>query len=293
MDLPLEQDDVGARFVTFVVFMMTVLATLAIGGALVISELRSSWMDAVKGQLTIEIPATDGKGSVRSAAELSNQAEKIRDALKAREDVSNVRVLSRGEVENLVKPWLGEDVDKDELPLPALMGITLKNGGDITAIKKATVAIDPQAGIETHQSWLSDLRKFSLVLLLASAAMAAIVIACCILTVAGAVKARLAAHHNDIDLLHVMGATDGYIGGQFTRVVVQSVGRAALLGTAIGLILLKTAGAVAGELQSAMLPAFHWDGAAWAWFIALPALVTALCFSAARFTVLRTLRIMP
>jgi cell division transport system permease protein len=295
-DLALDQDDIGTRFVTLVVIMMTALATLAVGGALIVQGLRTSWVDAVNGHMTIEIPANDGHGTVRGNGVLQETATRIRSELEANENIADIRIMDHADIEKLVAPWLGENAGSEDLPLPSLIALTLTNPGDqkaIAAIAQTVSGIDPAATTETHQTWLGDLRRFSLVLLLASAAMAAITMACSILTVAGAVRARLAAHHGDIDLLHVMGATDNYIGGQFVRVVVYDVGRAALIGTALGLILLKIAGLIAGELQSAMLPAFHWNMGAFLWFLAVPAIITALCFMAARFTVLRNLQVMP
>ena len=64
-------------------------------------------------------------------------------------------------------------------------------------------------------------------------------------------------------------------------------------GMVAGLILLKVGGMIAGELQNSTLPQFHWNFMTFLAFIALPALITALCWGAARVTVLRTLRVMP
>jgi cell division transport system permease protein len=295
-DLALDEDEVGTRFVMLVVIMMTTLATLAMGGALVVHALRSSWVGAVSGHMTIEIPAVGVDGTVREPDALMVIANQMRDVLAKDDEIKSVHVLPRADVEKLVKPWLGNDAGSADLPLPALIGVMLKHPGDTAEQNKiadAVKAVDARASSETHQAWLSDLKRFSFVLLLAALAMAAATIACSILTVTGAVKARLAAHHGDIDLLHVMGATDDYVGGQFVRLVVSSVGRAAVIGTVAGLIFLKIGGLIAGELQSAMLPAFHWNFTALLWFAVCPALVTALSFMAARFTVLRTLAVMP
>lgn len=288
--------DDGTRFIVLVVVMMTVLATIAVGGAMTLAHLRATWVDAVAGNMTIEIPASDGAGIVRSAATLGDTANKIQKALSATAGIAKVEILDRKAVEKLVSPWLGEAADTSDMPLPALLGVTLKDEGDdatAKAVAQAVAAADPAAIVETHQTWLSDLRRFSLVLLLAAAGMAAITIGCCIVAVAGAVAARLSEHHSDIDLLHVMGATDDYIGQEFVEAVVRSVGGAAAIGTLAGLILIKIGAVVAGELQGAMLPAVSWGMLDYLWFAAIPALVTALCFSAARYTVLRSLRSMP
>ncbi|MBU6235137.1 MAG: hypothetical protein KGQ41_04775 [Alphaproteobacteria bacterium] len=293
--LPDTQDS-GTRFVMLVVVMMTFLATLAVGGALVVSALRATWVDAVEGHITIEIPASDGAGVIRNADTLSDNARGIANAVGSLAGIKSVHVLSRVDIKNLVKPWMGEAAGTEDMPLPALMGVTLRDPDDtgaLEAITKAAKALDAAAIVEAHQSWISDLRRFSLVLLLAACAMAFVTIACCIVAVTGAVAARLSEHHADIDLLHLMGATDDYIGGQFVQSVVRSVGGAALAGTVIGLVLLKAGALIAGNIQTAMLPQAGFGFADYVAFAGLPALVTGLCFAAARFTVLRSLRQMP
>ena len=288
--------DDGTRFIMLVVVMMTVLATIAVGGAMTLAHLRATWVDAVAGNITIEVPASDGAGIVRNAATLGDTAQKIQKALADTQGVTRVEILDRKAVEKLVSPWLGDAADTSDMPLPVLVGVTLEDAGDENTAKtvaQVVAAADTAAIVETHQTWLSDLRRFSLVLLLAAAGMAAITIGCCIVAVAGAVAARLSEHHSDIDLLHVMGATDDYIGQEFVEAVVRSVGGAAVIGTVTGLVLIKIGAVIAGELQSAMLPAVSWGILDYLWFAAIPALVTALCFSAARFTVLRSLRSMP
>lgn len=292
----LESSDSGTRFVMLVVVMMTTLATLALGGALVVNALRSTWVDAVAGQITIEIPASDGQGIIREADTLAQTAKTISAAIGKIQGVQAVHILTRDDIKKLVEPWMGEAAGTDDMPLPALMGVTLKNPKDDTAIKAVTDVVtstDQAATTELHQTWLSDLRRFSLVLLLAACAMASITVACCIVTVAGAVGARLSEHRRDIDLLHLMGATDDYIGMQFVQSVVKSVGKAALVGTTIGLVLLKAGGLVAGGIQNAVMPHTGWHFFDYLGFLAIPALVTGLCFMAARVTVLRSLRSMP
>lgn len=295
-DMALDQDDTGTKFVMLVVIMMSILATMATGGALIVKGLRAGWVDAVNGHMTIEIPASDSKGMVRGSDLLDDVSIKINDAVSKDPAIADIHVMREDDIKKLVAPWLGADAGTTDLPLPRLIALTLKNPGDdnaIARISQTVRSIDASSITETHQAWLSDLKRFSLALLLAASAMAAATIGCTILTVTGAVKARLAAHQHDIDLLHVMGATDSYIGSQFVRVVVRSVGSAALTGMIIGIGLLKAGGMVAGGMGDAGLPDFNWDFGALLWFAALPCLITGLCWLAAQFTVLRTLRVMP
>ncbi|HEY8963843.1 MAG TPA: FtsX-like permease family protein [Alphaproteobacteria bacterium] len=296
-DLPFGKDDVGTRFVTLVIIMMTALATLALGGAEIILSLRGTWVDAINGQITIEIPAVNPDGKIRSAEELNTLAHDIDSGTQMNgADIKQIQRLSRQQVAELIEPWIGPDTGNRDLPLPVLVALTFDENPTqerIEQITKTVHEIDPAAIVETHQTWLDDLRRFSGVLLMASVFMAFAVIACCILCVSGAVKSQLASHQADIDLLHLMGATDDYIGAQFVRVVATDVGRAAMLGVLIGIVFLKIGGVIAGGLQAAMIPGFSWSLPVWLSFLSLPLIVTSLCFVAARVTVLQTLEKMP
>lgn len=294
-DLPFGKEDVGTRFVILVIIMMTALATLALGGAEIILSLRGNWVDAITGHVTIEIPATAADGAVRSPDELDTIASNMIESMGVF-GLEKFHKLKREEVAKLIEPWLGGNTADNDLPLPVLIGVTFPEepgADDIQKLQDIVKKADANAIVETHQSWLDDLRRFSGVLLLATAFMAFAVIACCILCVSGAVNAQLASHQADIDLLHLMGATDEYIGSQFVRVVATDVGRAATIGTIIGVLFLKIGGLIAGGMQSAMIPGFSWNLAVWLSFAALPLVVTALCFAAARVTVLRSLQKMP
>ncbi len=295
-DIALDHDNTGTRFVTLVVVLMTVLATMAVGGALVVQSMRASWVGAVTGHMTIEIPAAGPQGDIRDAGALAAIAQGIGTTLAASGDVKSLRVLPRAEVERMVQPWLGRGMEQADLPLPALIAVTLDNPRDKTAperVARAVASTDASAVTETHQGWLADLKRFSLALLMAALLMAGATMACCILTVTGAVRARLAAHQADIDLLHLMGATDDYIAAQFVRVVVRNVGQAALVGGVAGYAFLKLAGLLGGGLQASILPSFAWGPMTMVWLAACPVLITALSWWAARFTVLRTLSVMP
>ena len=55
--------------------------------------------------------------------------------------------------------------------------------------------------------------------------MFALIVAVTGVVVAGAVRARMAIHQKELQLLHVMGASDGYIAHQFVRYVFWQAGK--------------------------------------------------------------------
>ncbi|HUZ71789.1 MAG TPA: hypothetical protein VMU87_02280, partial [Stellaceae bacterium] len=119
-----------------------------------------------------------------------------------------------------------------------------------------------------------------------------------VLSVSFATRTGLAVHHDVIELLHLMGARDGYVARQFERPAL----RLALIGGAAGLVLAAAAllalqhatGAAAflGDTVT-LLPALHLRGWNWAVLAALPLAAGIVAMATARLTVLATLRRLP
>lgn len=288
-ELPFGRADVSTRFVTFVIIMMTLLATLALGGAQMIMSLRGAWVSDLQGQISVEVSPITPEGFVRTAEDMVLLADAMEETLSV---FGPTEVIGQDAVAELVKPWLGDVRAQDDLPLPAIVGLSAQNI-DMAELERLVNNVDPQAVIDTHQGWVRDLRRFSGVLLGASGFMALMVVLCAMLCVSGAVRAQLSAHKADIDLLHLMGASDHYIGSQFVRVVARDVGYAAVIGLLGGLALLFIGRIIAGNLQDIGFGQFSWSGSHLIGFVLLPIVITALCFVTARRTVLQELEKMP
>lgn len=288
-ELPFGRADVSTRFVIFVIIMMTMLATLALGGAQMIMTLRGAWVSDLQGQISIEVSPITPEGYMRPPEDMALLVDAMHETVSAFGDVD---VMSQDAVAELIKPWLGDVSSQEDLPLPAIIGLSAQNV-DMTELERLVGYVDSQAIIDTHQGWVKDLRRFSGVLLGASGFMALMVVLCAMLCVSGAVRAQLASHKADIDLLHLMGASDQYIGSQFVRVVARDVGYAAFWGLVGGLVLLFIGRIIAGNMQDIGFSEFSWNGLHLVGFALLPVVITGLCFVTARRTVLLELQKMP
>lgn len=51
--------------------------------------------------------------------------------LEAMPEVQKVTPLNDGQLERLLKPWLGDDVDLSNLPMPRLIDVKLKKDAEI------------------------------------------------------------------------------------------------------------------------------------------------------------------
>ena len=124
--------------------------------------------------------------------------------------VDQTHVLSDEEIQDLVKPWLGDNLLLAKVPLPGLISVKLTESKPetIDALTHAVTGAVANAQLDTHKSWLQDLLRFTGALQFAAAVLTLVIGFTAVTAVAGAVRSRMAVHSADVELLHLMGASD-------------------------------------------------------------------------------------
>jgi cell division transport system permease protein len=107
-----------------------------------------------------------------------------------------------------------------------------------------------------------------------------------------ATRAGLAARRDTIELLHLIGAEDGYIARQFQRHVAAQAMRGGIAGTLAALLILVGIQLLAGRVGAGMLPGLALAWWHWLALLVLPAAAAGLAIVTARRTVLGALRAM-
>ncbi|MEM6782005.1 MAG: FtsX-like permease family protein, partial [Pseudomonadota bacterium] len=215
--------------------------------------------------------------------------------LKQKQYVAEAQIMDEADIQKLVAPWLGEDTNLSDIPLPGLIAVSFQPGMeiDITVLEKELQAVSPFIRIDTHQSWLSDVLRFAGALQFGSILLLSIIGVITFSAVAGAIKSRIAVHKDEVELLHLIGATDQYITSQFQKHTAWMTLQSAAIGTVIGLIALFIVGQIAGRMDFALLPDFTLSALHQISFLTLPVLIAGLAMLTARITVLHALRQMP
>lgn len=284
-DLPFHAK-VGTEFLVFLTALMTLLCLLSVTASLSLSQLANKWTAGLENTLTVEIPYSSDQ---------SKTAEKILDALKNAEGIRTAKLMEQGEMKDILAPWLGTGADSlNGLPLPALITVELKerNALIMKRMRQMITALAPEAQVDAHEQWLTDLLRLTRALNIASLLIMIGIGLVTSLTVAGAVRSRMAIHHAELEILHIIGASDTYIAGQFQKYIGALTGRGVLLGLIISVALTGglhlMAQTSADTLPGAKLSVLQ--------FIALPlaaSLLFALSLMVAKRTTLRVLREMP
>jgi cell division transport system permease protein len=293
-DIPLNKG-AGAGFLTLLIALMTFLAVIALCASFVLRTMTERWSSGLENKVTIEIPSTGESGHSRQENEITRITGRIASLLENHPEVTSVNMLSEQQVSELVSPWLGEDFSLEGVPVPGLISVELKETtpDTVKSISDRIKAIDEFSRLDTHESWLNDLLSFAGALQLGAFLLAVIIGFTTVTAVGGAVRARMAVHGAEIELLHIMGASDEYITRQFQRHSMLLAVKGGIAGTTAGILGLAAINHIAGEMNVALLPDFEMHPWQIAVLLAMPLFAGTVAMLTARITVLKELAGMP
>ena len=281
-DLPLHHNE-GTGFLILLIALMSFLSTIALSFSFAINHYVSGWSSGLKHSMTIQIPVKDMRRNSNLQAIVSN-------TLKASPVVKSVKPLDEQDLSTLVQPWLGDVLNTfSDLTMPSLITLTLQDNINkaeaLREIETALTTLAPNATIDTHEDWLSDLIRLTGALNLLLFTMIGVISLTSIVAVASATKAQIDIHRKDIELLFLMGAQDDYISGQFLRHsgVISVVGGVGGLCAAIGVLAL--AATLITASNQLILPDFGLGKDVLVWLILLPLLLSGIAAISAKHTV--------
>lgn len=284
-DLPIRRDT-ASRFVMWLVMVLVFMAALAVTVNSYVNTLLDDWDRSVSGTLTVQIPVSGGGGKAADAA-----VAKVIDVLQRHPAVERAEAVPHDKVLELLKPWLGEGDIIADLPLPALIDVEMRTQepSAIAAVTASVKGAAADAVIDDHRVWLNRVMGLAKGFNAVALAIMALVTGSLGLTIIFATRASLAEFAQVIEVLHVVGAKDSYVAGQFARrALVQAV-----VGGIAGLLLYAPALALVAYLASRVdqeiLPTASLPPAHWLTLLALPVAAGLLAMLTAHITVRRAL----
>jgi cell division transport system permease protein len=232
---------ISGRALVTVVAIMTFLASLTAGVAIMISDASRLWQDEVAREITIQIKPRAGR-------DLDAETQKAAELARKTPGVAAARAYSKEESEAILEPWLGAGLDLGELPVPRLVVISLEPDVvlDLETLRDEMSAAIPGASVDDHRLWLARLAVMARTVVFVAAVIFALVLTAMILAVAFATRGAMAGNREIIEVLHLVGAADGYIARQFQHHFL----RLGLRGGAIGGVLAILAFLLSSALSS-------------------------------------------
>ncbi len=293
-DLPLNRD-ASARFLPWIIGFMTYLCVIAIAAALTVDRVAEHWRQGLAGNLTVELPFAAEIETGKRAEQLDAAMELIADT----PGVTGATVLEDAQIAALLEPWLGPDATQLDVPLPTMVAVTRRTDAtiDLAGLKAKLQQIVPNAQVDDHGDWVADALGFLRSLQALAAALSALALAAAALTVIFVTRTGLATHRGVIEVVHLMGAPDGYIARQFQAQALKLGILGGVVGLGFGAVTVLGIGRLIAYSLDAANPglAFDFRLLPWQWVVlgALPLVVALLAMFTARRTVMRSLAKMP
>jgi cell division transport system permease protein len=267
----------------FVVAVLSFLACLTALGVIAGDRAARGWAGQLTGEVTVIVRARGGETPDAAAARAA-------EALAGVPGVTEARALEREKAYELIRPWLGQAADLDDLPVPRLVAVTLDRRKPATApaLARALIAQGLDAIVDDHSVWIKDIRRAAGVVRWTAAAIFLLIAGAAGAVVAFATRAGLAARRDVVEVLHLTGAEDSFITGlfelRFARVAAVAGALGAVAAALLGAILRLIGG---GEGITPALPIAWWDLLA---VLPCPVLAALVAAVAARLTARRLIQ---
>jgi cell division transport system permease protein len=194
-----------------VIAIMTFLAAMTIGALDLVSRATADWNASVAREVTIQILPAAGRDTEAAVAQAAAIA-------KATPGIGAVHALSLDETRQLLAPWLGAAAIQD-LPVPRLITVAVTPGArpDFAALSARLAREVAGASLDDHRAWIDRLRTVGGTLVGIGIAVLALVVAATALSVLFATRGAMAGNHDVIEVLHLVGARDGFVARAFAR----------------------------------------------------------------------------
>ncbi len=286
------RNSISRRALVAVIAIMTFLASITTGAVILIGTAASDWQSDVAREVTIQVipaPGRDTDAVVQKAAALARGFSGIGD----------VRPYSKAESSKLLEPWLGSGLTLEELPVPRLIVVKIAPGAapDISALRRALAEQVPGAVLDDHRGWIERMRAIAGTAVAGGFFILCLVVSATVLSVTFATKGAMATNKPVIEVLHFVGAKNGFIAGHFQRHFLQLGLQGGALGGGLAVLLFAIAGLLSrgfaatpvGERTSALFGAFEIGVGGYAAVLAQVVLIAAVTALTSRYTVNSTL----
>jgi cell division transport system permease protein len=292
-DTPLvPRNSISGRALVAVVAIMTFLASLTTGAVILVSGAASEWQSDVAREITIQVIPGPGR-------DLDAMVDKAAAVAHAFPGIGDVRPYSKEESSKLLEPWLGSGLTLDQLPVPRLIVVKIASGAapDIPQLRKMLAEQVPGATLDDHRGWIERMNAMAGTAVAAGIGILLLMLAATVLSVTFATRGAMATNKTVIEVLHFVGAKNGFIAGHFQRhfLLLGLQGGGIGGGAAIALFALASfisrwfAGTAGGDQTTAMFGTFSIGMTGYIAVLGQVVLIAVVTAMTSRQTVNRTL----
>ncbi|HVR58388.1 MAG TPA: ABC transporter permease [Pseudolabrys sp.] len=286
------RNSISGRALVAVVAIMTFLVSLTTGAAVLVSKAAGEWQSDISREVTIQVLPAPGR-------DLDATADKAASVARAFAGIVEVQSYSKEDSIKLLEPWLGSGLSLDELPVPRLIVVKIASDAtpDIAQLRRLLAEQVPGATLDDHRGWIGRMRTMAGTAVALGICILVLMFAATMLSVTFATRGAMATNKPVIEVLHFVGAKNGFIARHFQHhfLILGLQGGAIGGGAAIVLFVLASVlsrwfdGTAGGDQASALFGSFSIGFIGYAAVLAQVVLIAGVTALTSRHTVNNTL----
>lgn len=286
------RNSISGRALVAVVAIMTFLVSLTTGAAVLVSKAAGEWQSDISREVTIQVLPAPGR-------DLDATADKAASVARAFAGIVEVQSYSKEDSIKLLEPWLGSGLSLDELPVPRLIVVKIAPDAtpDIAQLRRLLAEQVPGATLDDHRGWIGRMRTMAGTAVALGICILVLMFAATMLSVTFATRGAMATNKAVIEVLHFVGAKNGFIARHFQHhfLILGLQGGAIGGGAAIVLFMLASVlsrwfdGTAGGDQASALFGSFSIGFIGYAAVLAQVVLIAGVTALTSRHTVNNTL----
>lgn len=240
------EQTVAGQALIIVVGIMSFLACITVGAVVLIADAARDWQADVARELTIQVRPIEN-------VDVNKEAQKAATIASGAAGVRSARVLSEEEDAQLLEPWLGTGVDFGELPLPRLVVVEIDDPDavDLSLLAEQLKNEVRGASLDDHRAWTDRLNTMAGVTVAIGVVVLVMVFLATALCVVFATRGAMAGNRDTVSVLHLVGAEDRFIVGEFQRHFLLLGLRGGLIGAGAAAILFLLMSLIGSQTFSA------------------------------------------
>jgi len=204
------RNSISGRALVAVVAIMTFLASLTTGAAVLVSKAAGEWQSDIAREVTIQVVPGAGR-------DVDAIVEKAVVVARASPGIAEVRPYSKEESTRLLEPWLGNGLSLNELPVPRLIVLKIAANAtpDLAQLRRQLADEAPGAMLDDHRGWIDRMRAMAGTAVAAGIGLLVLMFVATMLSVTFATRGAMATNKPVIEVLHLVGAKNGFIARHF------------------------------------------------------------------------------
>lgn len=290
-ELPLKGENTS-MFLQIIISIAVFIFAITLSGVLSIDSMITNWNKSILGSITVQIIPVHHANKEKSLAETLAYEGKAVEFLKSVNGVIKVTPLSNDQLSNLLRPWLGDEINIADLPVPRIIDVKIspKANIDFMQLSQDLATASPQATLDNHKLWLNKLISFADGINLIATTILLLVATITSGAIFYTTQMSLGLHHNIIEILHIVGAKDTYIAQQYAKHMAFMGFIGGIIGLFFAIPSIYFIGNLATAIEGGIISDANLGTLNWIIIMSLPIFSMLISMLTAYYTVKRTLK---